>query len=606
MKIKFVITVFFFVFFLQNVVAKDTGIDYYSKAIEYYIAAKNDSAMIIINEGLEITDSTDFLTCAKMYILRGILFGNMSIFEKSTEDAFKALTISEQHGLKETEAAALLCIGKIHYMMYNDDLAEEFMLKAYEIAEQNNLHKELIETKSAMAEFYTVLEKADEALPLHEQSLELSREQSDTVNIIKCLISLGDYYIHLNRWSDPIVEKYQIIAKKYLDEAGELLSNKKMQLHNNNLNISLIRWSRVEKDYQGGLNYAQEILNTADPNNYTLLLQVYDHLVALYSHLGDSRKTIQSHNQFYSIMLKQSSYKMHYVLQEMEVKYETAAKELQIEKQQIEINRQRTRSYVFIIAFGVSILIVVLLFIIIRLSRNRNRELKEINATKDKFFSIISHDLRNPAIAQRNALFALVEHEDEWSKDVIKKYHNELLKSAEGELDLVNSLLNWAQVQTGRMPFNPTTFDLTDVVKSETKLMRNVIKNKNIQLTLQMPDTVYVNGDRNMLSTVIRNLLANAIKFTEKGGEVSLEITPADDNYYCVSIKDTGIGMNKEQINDIFRIDYQQSKSGTAGEQGSGLGLIVCKELLEKHGSVLEIESEKGKGSVFSFGIKKV
>lgn len=578
--------------------------DYYSIARDYHLGAKNDSAMIMINKGLEVADSTDYLNRAKMYIFRGVLYGNTALFEQSMEDAIRALTISEQHHLKETKASALLCIGKIHYMMYNDDLAEEFILKAHEVAEENQLKKELIETTSALAEFYTIAEKPDLALPLHEKALGMSREIADTINIIKTLTSLGDYYINLNRWTNPVIKEHQIGAKKYFDEAMNLASDKQMQLHINNINLSLIRWCRVEKDYRRGLSFAQEILNTADPNNYTLLLQVYNYLVALYAHLEDTDNVIQSHNQFYSLMMKQSGYKMHQALQEMEVKYETAAKELQIEKQQTEIKRQKNRSYILLLAFSVTILIVILLFLVIRLNRKRNKELKEINATKDKFFSIISHDLKNPAIAQRNALQMISENWKSWDEKTLAEFISELIKSSGGQLELINNLLNWAQTQTGGMPYRPINFDLNAALRVDMNLIHDMAARKNICFTTDIPEDIIIYGDKNMMVTIIRNLLNNAVKFTNPGGSVSLIIKPEEKEYEII-VKDTGIGMDENLLKNLFKFNDQFFKREMKKEQGSGFGLLVCKEMIEKHESKIIVESEEGKGSCFSFKIKR-
>jgi len=168
---------------------------------------------------------------------------------------------------------------------------------------------------------------------------------------------------------------------------------------------------------------------------------------------------------------------------------------------------------------------------------------------------------------------------------------------------LLYGLLNWAQMQTGRMPYRPIAFDLAESFRHEVDMLQNMANHKHVELNVQLPNQAIVTGDRNMITTVVRNLLTNAIKFTGESGQVSLEVSPFDKGYK-VAIKDNGIGMSKEQMNNLFRIDYQQSKQGTAGEQGSGLGLIVCKELLEKHGKTLIVESEQGKGSVFWFSIE--
>ena len=244
-----------------------------------------------------------------------------------------------------------------------------------------------------------------------------------------------------------------------------------------------------------------------------------------------------------------------------------------------------------------------------------------MNATKDKFFSIISHDMRNPVVAQRDALQMLVQNSNSWDADTLTAYYRELLKSADGQVELIYNLLGWAQLQTGRITYNPATFNLAHRLRSDINLIRNMAEKKGVAFTVSIPDNADITGDAAMLSIIVRNLLTNAVKFTAASpdpsrsgetGTVTLDVTPVyGDNPinitgYTVTVSDTGIGMNAEQIDKLFRLDGARSRKGTAGEQGSGLGLIVCRELLEKHGSELRVESEAGKGSTFSFQLKVI
>jgi len=308
----------------------------------------------------------------------------------------------------------------------------------------------------------------------------------------------------------------------------------------------------------------------------------------------------------------------------MEAKYENAKKELEIKQQQLVIARQNMQRSLLAAGVAVCVVFLALLWYMLRLRIRRNHALAEMNATKDKFFSIISHDLKNPAIAQRDAIQMLVKNARFWDVDALTGYYDSLLKSAEGQVELIYNLLGWAQIQTGRMNYTPSTFNLTARLREEVALIRKMAETKGITINVQMPEEAPVTGDSNMLATVIRNLLTNAVKFTAPGGQVALDITSptpslprregerekklsspngGDRGGLIVTVSDTGTGMSHEQMRNLFRIDSLQSRQGTAGEQGSGLGLIVCKELLEKHGSVLQVESEEGKGSRFWFSL---
>jgi len=203
----------------------------------------------------------------------------------------------------------------------------------------------------------------------------------------------------------------------------------------------------------------------------------------------------------------------------------------------------------------------------------------------------------------------LFENAELWDVNTIKKYCQNLLKSADGQVELLYNLLNWAQIQTGRMPFQPIPFDLiAELRKTTIPLLVNMASRKDIELNAEVPNSALLTGDANMITTVVRNLLDNAIKFTPKGGTVTLKIAHCtgvarDVSTMRISVTDTGIGMEKEQIENLLRHNRNSSKRGTAGERGTGLGLMVCKELLEKHGTTLQIESNINEGTTFWFEI---
>ena len=176
---------------------------------------------------------------------------------------------------------------------------------------------------------------------------------------------------------------------------------------------------------------------------------------------------------------------------------------------------------------------------------------------------------------------------------------------ADGLVDLLASLLDWSKIQTGRMEYKPSPFDLVDVLQPDMDVVKTMAERKNITFETLTPVETIVTGDADMLMTVVRNLLGNAVKFTAAGGTVRLEIKEATDKKtFIISVSDTGTGMTSEQIDNLFRLDSRQTREGTAGEQSSGLGLIVCRDMLEKHGSTLHVESEEGKGSRFWFALK--
>ncbi|MCL2727280.1 MAG: tetratricopeptide repeat protein [Bacteroidales bacterium] len=276
--------------------------------------------------------------------------------------------------------------------------------------------------------------------------------------------------------------------------------------------------------------------------------------------------------------------------EEMSAKYETAKKEHEIERQQLVIGKQNTQRIMLAAGIGLCIVFLVLLLYILQLRNRRNAVLAQMNATKDKFFSIISHDLKNPAIAQREAIQLLMKNGSSWDVDTLSEYYAELMKSADGQVELLFNLLNWAKVQTGRMVFKPAPFSPATHLRPDLLLIRSMAEKKGVELKVAIPDDALVTGDSDMLVTVVRNLLTNAVKFTPAGGLVSFSVEPFDKDKYTICVSDTGMGMSKEQVGRLFCMEH-----------GSGLGLIVCRELLEKHNSILHVESQEGVGSRFWF-----
>lgn len=235
----------------------------------------------------------------------------------------------------------------------------------------------------------------------------------------------------------------------------------------------------------------------------------------------------------------------------------------------------------------------------------KNKELKELNKTKDKFFSIIAHDLKSPF----NSLLGFGQHLKEDFKDytideivmMIGVMHETALKGYK----LLENLLEWSRMQTGKITFEPENINLKDVIDNNIDLLKQNALKKEISLSSNLHETILVNGDQNMINTIFRNLISNAIKFTHKRGEISIDCIKIDDSVQ-IKVTDTGIGIPEEIIEKMFKIDENISRKGTEKESGTGLGLILCKEFIEKHNRTIVCESEIGKGSCFSFSLELV
>ena len=229
-----------------------------------------------------------------------------------------------------------------------------------------------------------------------------------------------------------------------------------------------------------------------------------------------------------------------------------------------------------------------------------NNDLKESNASKDKFFSIIAHDLKSPFNTILGFSELLVEMVNEKNYQGVEKYANFIMQSSERAMELLMNLLDWARSQTDRMEFIPDYFDLANFIEEVAQPFDESAKQKSISLILALPNDITVFADPAMISTVMRNLISNAIKFTRPDGKISISVKKKPTEL-TISVADNGVGIPASAIDKLFRIDENYSTAGTNNEKGTGLGLILCKEFIEKHSGKIWVESEVGKGSIFHF-----
>ena len=234
-----------------------------------------------------------------------------------------------------------------------------------------------------------------------------------------------------------------------------------------------------------------------------------------------------------------------------------------------------------------------------------NDELSALNITKDRFFSILAHDLRNPFNTVGGFTELLLRNLDRYTPDKIRHFIEVINKTSHNTYLLLNNLLDWSRSQSGQMQFNPVNINLHIIVEETLVLLTSQATQKNIEISHEVEPDIFVFADENMLKTVLRNLISNAIKFTKSRGAVTIEASQKDGTV-VIEVIDTGIGIPPEKIDDLFRIDVNFHNQGTNNEQGTGLGLILCKEFIEKNGGKIWIKSAINKGSTFGFSLKSV
>jgi len=556
-----------------------------------------DSSLVIYQQALKLAENEkneEQIAFAKIHI--ATVYSANERFETALQYLFEALPYFEKINDEETMGSIYWRICDVYRQLNLIEKSIEYGEKSVAIRRSDPY------ALTSLAESYgMVKEQFEKSNQYFEEALHICKQQNNVylAGIIYC--RMGANFTELFN-----LEK----AKKNALQA--LTINKEMD----NISfyaLSLILISKVEGllgNYSKSEEYIKEALKIAEEyDEVKMKIVCYKILSELSFAQRDYRENMQYLGKLDSVEVELATLMNIQIATEHEAKYETEKKQLEIEKQQ-QINKLQRNYYLGGIAVCIGIL--ALLYFLLRARTRQKQILAEINATKDKFFTIISHDLKSPAVAQRNFIKILIDSKKPDDEEVVML--NKLLHSADSQLELLYNLLSWAKLQTGRMQYCPVQFNLATELRKDSFLhFHNLAKNKEIALQFITPEPLFVTADVNMMNTVIRNLLDNAIKFTPRGGKVTLEIAQTGINKGInplapttrISVSDTGMGMTEEQIRKLIGRDAMNrvSTRGTAGEAGTGLGLTVCKELLEKHGSTLHIESEPGKGSTFWFEI---
>jgi PAS domain S-box-containing protein len=232
--------------------------------------------------------------------------------------------------------------------------------------------------------------------------------------------------------------------------------------------------------------------------------------------------------------------------------------------------------------------------------RESEKQLIKLNADKDLFISILGHDLKSPFNTLLGLSEALIDDLNNLNSIEIQEHLNHIYKTARNTYNLLEDLLNWTRTQSGKIPFNPQIYSFNEVCSNTLELLKYGAAVKGISISCQECSNVKVFGDIDMLNTVLRNLVSNAIKFTNRGGAINISAVQTETDTK-ISVKDNGVGISPDNLLSLFDISKVLSTSGTEAESGTGLGLLLCKEFVEKHGGKIWIDSEPGKGSTFSF-----
>ncbi len=469
-----------------------------------------------------------------------------------------------------------------------------------------------------LGHLYTIQGKYNEALRSHKEALSISRIIHDKGSEARSLNDIGEVYQLMQNEEKSLAN--HIVAL----ELRQALKEKRGIAQSYN-NIGLLYYQ--QKNIEQAIDQAMLALeNARESQDQEQIFESYELLSQSYKALGNFEKALDYKELSVAIKEFRENERSERQLLETQNRYMLSKKENQIEKlealrlereKQIEAQTKIKNFLIALISLSLVIAVLILFLYIFKRRSNlilqaakdevqrQNQKLQELNATKDKFFSIISHDLKGPLNSLTSFSRLLIDHTDNMSKEDIQMLAKDLDKSVKNLFALLENLLEWSRSQTGNIDFTPEVFDIAGILDQNKSLFEPQAMAKNINLTIGHNPSCLVKVHRDSINTVVRNFVSNAIKFTNTGGNITLDLQLNSDRI-MISVTDTGLGMSQEVVDKLFRLDKKYSTSGTANEKGTGLGLIICIDFVEKNGGRLHVKSEPGKGSVFSFTLPQM
>lgn len=559
---------------LLSLVLNNLGIIYskinqYDNALKYYLKSLNYKE-----------DLDDKVGIARTLVNIGVIYQENKNYEKAIETYTQSLNLSRSIGLKMLESINLNNIGNIYQ-------------------EQNN---------------------PKHALEYHQKALKIRKELNDQKGIANSYNNIGNSLDYLSQYAQAY-ETYQK-ALTYMNKAEDQQGLATTYLNLGNISVKL-------GDLQKAKDYLQKCITIVEANDMTDVKgQIYYSFSIMYSSMKNFKKSDEYFRKYRSFTDSLYNSDLNSNIAEMQVRFETEKKEkenqylkLENEAKLAKLNEQRRLIFVWIIISILLLGLAVALYkfyiskkhtsaileranLELEITNNKlsksEENLKNINATKDKFFSIIAHDLRNPFFSLLLSVETLKKYYDRIDRDQLERIITTIGTTVNQSNDLLTNLLEWARAQTNGIKYQPEMVHLVPVVLQVLPLVKGSAFPKNIKIETDLDNQIIVFADLNMLNTILRNLISNAIKFTPRDGKILIS-AKSKGKFVEISVNDNGIGIEHENVDKLFRIDTKIKTKGTENETGTGLGLILCKEFVVKHGGEIWAVSEFGVGSTFYF-----
>jgi signal transduction histidine kinase len=599
---------------------------YYNMGYAYYKKSDYQKALTYYPKAITILKQTNNQAVLSRRLNDvGLVYLATGDYPKALDCYFQSIQIKEVIGDKRGTAIGYNNIALIYRRQENYDLALAYHEKSLKIGQEIKDAYVTAGTFNNIGLIYKAKGEKELALTYYQKALEIREQTKNKRGISSAQNNIADMYREMGQYT---------LSLKYYQKNLEILNTideKKVLIENYN---GLAKTYLALKNYPQALDYAQKGLTIAQQIKALEELNLCaETLYKIYKIQGDYRNAIQYHELYKQTSDSLFNVEKSKTIANLEARTEIAQKKQEIdflnEKQAI---LQKEKQLQTRLNYGISlgmIIVLILSFFIYRAKQqalyakkeiekqnneinqqkeeiiiqkealeHQTHELEKVNYTKDKLFAIIGHDLRSP-IANLQGIFTLVAmgHLNQQEFETISA---SLLNSINYTVFTLDNLLNWANSQMRGMEAMPTSVKLTDLANENFNFLQTIAQDKKISLNNYIPEDAYVYADSNQISLIFRNLISNALKFTMQGGSINISAVK-EGNFWKVAIQDTGVGIPTDKISLIFKNNQSFTTYGTNNEKGTGLGLILCQEMVEKNNGQIGVESQVGLGTTFWF-----
>jgi len=585
----------------------------------YYDESELDKALETENQLLEIISKHGTKAdSAKCFRLIGLVYLKKAWYDKSLAYFMHAQQLFGDSGDSAMQAKSLMNIGIVHDCMNNLPMSLSYYNKALDYYKRHNLESGIADCELNIAIILSRQEKYEKACENLLQAANIYKKTGNESYMAAAYINLGLTYKKMKKYTlavEYLEKAYSIWTKQddqyhicyyHLNMGQIMLDMKKTESARDHLLMAETLAIKIDaKDLQAR---AYEFLSdyNAARNNFALAYAFLNKSKQINDSILNAETTEKVNQiQYQYEIARREADNEHLVKQNLD-------KELQLSKK----NQSLFILYCLIVLIG---LLVGLLMIRYRIKRRANILLEEknkliekqkddlinVNASKDKFFSILAHDIKNPLSSIYGISEILANEYDTLTAEEKRVFTKDIHTLSVNLFEIINTLLTWSTTQSGMIAFRPIAFDIAELCKKSAHNLEIVAKQKDISLIIKTEEKLHVLADENMILSVLYNLITNAIKFAYQGSEIHISSQQAD-GYAEISVSDTGIGLSEYSLSKLFCYDQHFQCKGTAGESGTGLGLILCKDFVEKNGGKIRVESTVNKGSTFSFTLPVV